>query len=190
MPYFAYGRDQQTDEPMRRIYCEKSDELAARAEAESKGMRVTSVVPCSEDQKPGEIVASASPVSGSVPGAGLSSRVVVGAQREAIAGIARYMRIVGIFLALTAAITIVAGFSVRRMTPVIQGIVELVVAVITIRTAGCFRRVGDGRDGDPQPMTEALESLRSLYLFQAMAIAAAVAIIVLVVVGALLSRAA
>jgi len=189
MPYFAYGRDPKTDEPMRRIYCEHSAEDEARAHAQAQGMRVTSVVPCSEQDKPGAIVAGASPVSAATVLDGPTPVSTGGAPRDVIDGITRYMRIVGIFLVISAAITFVAALVAGRAAAALEGLVELVVAILTIRTAGRFGRVGSRAGGDAGSMTEALESLRSLYLFQAIVIAAAVVIIGLVVVGALLMRA-
>ena len=52
MPYFVYGSDAASGEPAKRIYSTAASRQEASQEAEAKGMRVSAVVACRNEQAP------------------------------------------------------------------------------------------------------------------------------------------
>ena len=71
MPFFIYGSDAKTGIVAKRVYSEAATEAEARAHAETLGLVVTTVVPCSADQNPAAIVATPlAPAASRRPAAG------------------------------------------------------------------------------------------------------------------------
>lgn len=163
MPYFVYVSDAKTGEALKRLFSDATSEDAARAEAESRGLQVTSIVVCRDDQRPDAALPTGQ--NAGVIAAGNGAIAVDGTQRDAIDGVARYMKIVGIVQIVIAVVLIALGVFAKSLPTGIQGAVMLLLGVLTTSTAGKFRRINEER-GNPGLLTDALESLRSLYFVQ------------------------
>jgi hypothetical protein len=182
VPYFIYVRDAKTGEPAKRMFSDAASEDAARAEAESAGMQVASIVACRADQRP-----DATPATPNLAlaAAGNGAIAVSGGQRDAIDDVARYMKIVGIVMIVLALLSLALGVYAKSVAFGVQGLMVLGLGVLTVSTAGKFRSVNENR-GNPGLLTEALESLRSLYFVQVVIYAIGFALLVVLLLGLML----
>ncbi len=187
MPYFVYGNSATTGEPVKRSYSEAATEDEARAEGTQQGMRVTAVVACKAMQRPGESEAANGDTRGRKPGMPRPP-AVSSAQRNVVAGVARYAGIAGIGSLAIAALSITIGILSHRVTVTagINIIVLLITAALTLNVASRFRSLYRAYDTDATALTTALGSVRTLYLFQAVALCLTGAFILLVILKAVL----
>lgn len=189
MPYFVYGNNAQTGEPVKRLYSDAPSEDMARAQGAAHGMQVTAVVACNSEQR---LVPSASSSAGNGTGAdksiGRPHATMPGAVLTVASGIARYALVTGIStLGLAALFVVIAILSHRIATSVAINIVALLItATLTLNVANKFRGMLRARDDDAIVLTRALGSVRILYMFQAVAMCLACASIVLLLLRAVL----
>jgi len=181
MPFFVYGRDSKTGEPIKRIYSEAETEEAARAQAATQGMLADTVVACAPNQASPLAVPLATAGSKNVGPLRVDRSTISKAQREVIDGVARLMRIVAIALITIGILQLIVAALGRNFSLALQSVAALITAVLTLRAATRFRLLAQSSDNESNLLTEALESLRSLYLYQAVLTGLAILVVVAVI---------
>jgi len=178
MPFWVYGRDARSGQRTDPFFSDAADEATARAEASAQGMIVESVEP--------DLRAAGSEAAAERPAA--AQYEFRPEQKQAIAGLAWYMRIVGGALVIFGGFQLVVGLTVTRQenaSLILQGILGLAIGGLTAHAAAAFQRIVDTRGRDIDHLMGALDRLTFIYAIQVLLLGVALVAAVFILVRAL-----
>ena len=167
MSFRISGRDRVTGKPIPTYVSSAVSEIAARAEAGSRGIEVESIEALPTADQPGPSPAAAPVAEQPSPPRIRGGYEFTPRQNEVIAKLARYMNIAGWAGLVLGGLQVLTGFlaTSRGFSNFIQGILLIIVGMLTRRVAARFRQITQSHGRDMVHLMNALTGLRTLYTF-------------------------